>query len=142
VDDLARRASVVAAIAALTAAGCGSGASRPPIEKDLRRAVAEINTTREYRPLRTKLRATLAAIERADTSTMSEHRAKELTTQGVRSALVAVDARIAFVENDRGNLPIATRDATRAYHASLRAARLFRAAGEALGLRVGSIDGL
>ena len=56
-------------------------------------------------------------------------------------ALRGVAAQIEFVENDIGNLPVATVDATRAYRFWSRAARLLRKAGAELGVEISSLNG-
>jgi hypothetical protein len=52
-----------------------------------------------------------------------------------------VQSRIDFVENDRGNIDAATRDAKRADAGLREGARLLRAAGRLLDVRVGTLGG-
>jgi hypothetical protein len=59
----------------------------------------------------------------------------------VRSWLRGLESQIAFVENDSGNLPIAARDAQRAYHERLVGANLLRRAGERLDIQIGVLGG-
>jgi hypothetical protein len=55
--------------------------------------------------------------------------------------LRGVEAVIAFVENDSGNIAAATRDAKRADRFLKRGADQLRAAGRVLGTRIGDVDG-
>jgi hypothetical protein len=45
------------------------------------------------------------------------------------------------MRNDSGNLSGATRDAMQTVHSRTQGAKLLRAAGRVLGLRLGSLDG-
>jgi hypothetical protein len=129
------RRIVAAAFAALALAGCGGSDSA--LEAHFRQAISQIEDTRDYRALRAKLLRTLAAIEKD----RDERRAKTLAVQGLRSALRGVAAQIEFVEDDSGDLPAATVDATRTYKFWSRAARLLRKAGAELGVEIDSLNG-
>ena len=115
----------VITVAAL--AGCGS--SQGPLEQHLKQAAAQIRTTAAPRVLHTKLERTLAALTADRAKTGAERSAKRLAIAGVRSWLRGLESQIAFVENDSGNLPVAARDAHRAFHARLVGANLLRRAG-------------
>jgi hypothetical protein len=126
-------------IAAAALAGCGS--SQSSLEQHLKQAAAQIETTPAPRVLQTKLERTLAALTADRPKTGSERTAKRLAIAGVRSWLRGLESLIAFVENDSGNLPVAARDAHRAYHARLVGANLFRRAGERLDIQIGTLSG-
>jgi hypothetical protein len=52
-----------------------------------------------------------------------------------------VQAQLALIKNDSGNIEAAIRDAKRADRCLERGARLLRAAGRSFGIRVGKLDG-
>jgi hypothetical protein len=133
------RKVVGGAIAAAALAGCGS--SQSSLEQHLKQAAAQIDTTAAPRVLQTKLERTLAALTADRPKTGSERTAKRLAIAGVRSWLRGLESLIAFVENDSGNLPVAARDAHRAYHARLVGANLLRRAGERLDIQIGTLGG-
>ena len=126
-------------IAAAALAGCGS--SQSSLEQHLKQAAAQIRTTPEPRVLHTKLERTLAAVRADRPQSAAERRAKRLAIAGVRAWLRGLESQIAFVENDSGNLPVATRDAKRAYHARLVGANFLRRAGDLLGIHIGMLSG-
>jgi hypothetical protein len=116
--------------------GCGN--TRSPLQRHFARGIERIqHTQNDWHELRRGLAETLKAI-RSD----SDGRARRLALAGFVAMLASADAEIAFEENDSGNLPVATRDAKRAYHEATRSARLLRAAGRLLGVRVGDLRGL
>src|SRR5204863_3374626 len=120
-------------------AGCGG--SQSSLEQHLKQAAAQIRTTPEPRALHTKLERTLAAVRADRPRSAAERRAKRLAIAGVRAWLRGLESQVAFVENDSGNLPVATRDAKRAYHARLVGANLLRRAGDLLGIHIGMLSG-
>jgi hypothetical protein len=126
-------------IAAAALAGCGS--SQSSLEQHLKQAAAQIHTTPAPRVLHRKLERTLAALTADRPKTGAERSAKRLAIAGVRSWLRGLESLIAFVENDSGNLPVAARDAHRAYHARLVGANLLRRAGERLNIQIGMLNG-
>jgi len=126
-------------IAAAALAGCGS--SQSSLEQHLKQAAAQIDTTPAPRVLRTKLERTLVALRADRPKTGAERSAKRLAIAGVHSWLSGLESLIAFVENDSGNLPVAARDAHRAYHARLVGAKLLRRAGERLDIQIGMLSG-
>ena len=130
---------VVGSVIAAALAGCGS--SQSSLEQHLKQAAAQIRTTPVPSALHTKLERTLAAVRADRPQSAAERRAKRLAIAGVRSWLRGLESQIAFVENDSGNLPIAARDAKRAYHARLVGANLLRRAGGLLGIHVGVLSG-
>jgi hypothetical protein len=124
-----------ALLALLLAAACGSS-SGSPVKRDLLRGVAQIHTTSDAKKLQTKLRQTLATLRRDRASTDAERRAKQLAVAGFESTLAGLQSQIDFYDNDSGNIEAATRDALSADRNRARGARLLRAAGRALGLRL------
>jgi hypothetical protein len=113
------------------------------VERELLHGVAQIRATRpdRRRQLQATLARTLAALRRARGSTPAGRRARELAIQGFESTLKGVQSQLDFVDNDRGNIEAATRDAKRADRFLRLGADRLRAAGRALGLRIGEING-
>ena len=122
--------AAAAVVVLLLLVGCGSSSSA--VERDLRRGMAQIRHTRDAKKLRTELRGTLARLRRDHASGASERRARALAIRGFEATLDGVQGRIDFVDNDRGNIEAATRDALRADRGMARGARLLRAASRAL----------
>jgi outer membrane murein-binding lipoprotein Lpp len=128
-----------AALVATALAGCGSDESS--LQQHLKQAAGQIRATPDARALHAKLEQTLAAVKADHPETAAEQRAKPLAIAGLRSWLRGLESQIAFVENDSGNLPVATRDAKRAYHARLIGSNRLRRAGKLLGVRIGMLSG-
>ena len=122
--------AAAAALALLLVAGCGSSDSA--VERDLRRGIEQIRHTRDAKKLRSELRGTLARLRRDEASGAAERRARTLAIRGFEATLDGVQGRIDFVDNDRGNIEAATRDALRADRNRAKSARLLRAAERAL----------
>jgi hypothetical protein len=64
-----------------------------------------------------------------------------LAIQGFEATLKGVEALLDFSENDSGEVAAATRDAMRADRFLRRGADRLRAAGRALELRIGTLNG-
>jgi hypothetical protein len=122
--------AAAAALTLLLVAGCGSSSSA--VERDLRRGMTQIRTTHDAKKLRAELRGTLARLRRDRASGPEERRARALAIRGFEATLDGLQGRIDFVDNDRGNIEAATRDALRADRGMARGARLLRAANRAL----------
>jgi hypothetical protein len=122
--------AAAAALVLLLVAGCGSSSSA--VERDLSRGMAQIRHTRDAKKLRSELRATLARLRRDHPSGAAERRARAIAIRGFEATLDGVQGRIDFVDNDRGEIEAATRDALRADRGMARGARLLRAAERAL----------
>jgi hypothetical protein len=133
-------AAGLAAASAVVIAGCGS-ASESTLEKHFRQGLEQIRTTNDKRQLRARLRRTVMRLRQDDARDADARTARERAIAGFHWTREALESEIAFVENDSGNLPVATRDAARGYHLRLRGARLLRAAGRLLGVDVGSLNG-
>ena len=126
--------------------GCGPSAPAPgradlSIVQDLRRGIREIRVTRDRKKLRAQLVQLVAHLRRAHGTTARARRGRELALRGFAATLEGIRSQLDFIENDSGEVAAATRDATRADHyLRLGAARL-RAAGHALGVRIGELNG-
>jgi hypothetical protein len=111
------------------------------VRQELLRGVAQIRGTHDRKQLQSKLSRTLASLRRAHASTPAERQAKALAVQGFESTLAGIASLLDFSENDSGELAAATRDAKRADRDLTRGANQLRAAGRALGIRIGSLNG-
>jgi hypothetical protein len=131
-----RRRSAALLLSLALAAGCGSSTSNASIKRHLLRGVAQIRTTRDPAKLHAKLVWTLASLRRDHASTAAGRRARTLAIAGFETTLRGVRSRLDFIENDSGNVAAATRDARRADRYLARGAKLLRAAGAALGIRI------
>ena len=132
---------VASAVAALALAVPAAEASDAAVERDLGRGVAQIRTTHSRPVLVTRLAATLKRL-RADTaSTAAGRMGRTLAIQGFTWTRRGIRTQLDLVANDSGNIEAAVRDAVRADKQLDRGARLLRAAGRALGVRVGRING-
>jgi hypothetical protein len=134
---MSRAGAAASLVAVVFFAGCGSSDSA--VKRDLLRGVAEIRTTHDAKKLQSKLRGTLARLRRDRASTDAARRAKALGIAGLVATLNGLQGQIDFYENDSGNIETATRDAVRADRGRKRGAILLRAAGRALGLRIGTL---
>jgi hypothetical protein len=135
-----RPAAAAAASTVLALAGCGS-TSETSLEKHFRHGIAEIRTTQDKKKLHGELERTLARLRHDAAAGAAAKEARGRAIAGFYLTRKAVESEIAFVENDSGNLPVATRDASRGYHLRLRGAKLLRSAGRLLGVRVGDLAG-
>jgi hypothetical protein len=117
-------------------AGCGSSSSG-----DLRAAfddgVAAVRGTQDYEQLRSELVQILERLR----ATRHDGESRRLALRGFEATLRGVQARIDFHENDSGNIEAATRDTRRANAELSKGAKLLRAAGRLLDIRVGSLGG-
>jgi hypothetical protein len=133
-------ATVVLGLAFLP--GCGSSeASDTPIRETLERGVAQIGEAQPAKQLHDDLVRTLAKLRSQRASTDTGQRARTLAIQGFTWTLRSVDARLEIIRNDSGNLEASVRDAKRSDRNRRRGAALLRAAGRALGVRIGNLSG-
>jgi hypothetical protein len=100
------------------------------------RGIAAIRSTHDYTRLRGELRKTVAQLRAAP-----EGKGRLLALRGFDVTLQGVQRRIDFVENDRGNITAATRDAKLGDARLRQGAKLLREAGRRLGVEVGSLNG-
>jgi hypothetical protein len=145
-----RKGQTTVAALALTSlalvAGCGSSkpaenAANGELRAALLRGVVQIRDTQDEQKLHGKLLRTLARARSLRVSTPVARKARSLAIAGFASTLRGVESRIAFIRNDSGNVEAATRDARRADRSLKEGANLLRAAGRALGVQVGSLNG-
>jgi hypothetical protein len=115
--------------------GCGSTES-PSVKDEFVRGIEQIRGSHDAKKLRAQLTQTLASLRR-ETSAPGRH----LAIQGFEATLRGVQAQVDFIENDSGNVEAATRDAAEADRYRTRGANLLRAAGRALGVKVGKLKG-
>jgi hypothetical protein len=87
------------------------------------------------------LASTLAKLRAEQPKPSAERRGRALAIRGFSWTLAGIQVRIDMAAKDSGRLEAAVRDAKRSDRALDRGARLLRAAGEALGIRVGAVDG-
>ena len=132
-----RNASAAAAFAVLAVVvGCGSSSS-PSVRDEFVRGIEQIRGSHDANKLHAQLGETLANLRRARSPTPG----RRLAIQGFAATLRGVKAQVELIENDSGNLEAAVRDAAEADRYRMRGANLLRAAGRALGLRVGELKG-
>ena len=105
------------------------------------RGVAQIRGTHDEVKLRVTVLHTLAHLRSVRASTPADVDAQRLAMRGFASTLRGIESRLAFTQNDSGNVEAATRDAKRADRSLKEGANLLRAAGRKLGIEVGSLDG-
>lgn len=136
--------SCAIAAAALLLAGCGSSeptGERASVKAVYLRGVAQIRALPATTKLRAELARTLTELRKTQASTTAEQRGKALALRGFTATLKGVQARIDMQLNDSGKLEAAVRDAKRGDRFLRRGAKLLRAAGQMLGLRIGSLNG-
>ena len=128
------------------AGGCGSSTSGvgtvgASVRHHLLTGVAQIRATHDRKKLHAELTRVLAALHRDRGSTPSARRARELAIEGFAATMKGVEALLDFSENDSGEVAAATRDAMRADRLLKRGADRLRAAGRALEIRIGTLNG-
>jgi hypothetical protein len=137
-----QRAVLVAALALVSLPGCGaSGTSDAAVKETFERGVAQITPPQTTKQLHDDLARTLAKLRTKRASTAAGVTAKRLAIQGFSWTLRGVEARLEMTTNDSGNLEASVHDAKRADRDMRKGARFLRAAGRALGLRVGRLNG-
>jgi hypothetical protein len=136
----------VVLIALVLLGGCGqstpvSAGADASVKQELLRGVRQIRATHDRKQLRAKLTGTLARLRRSHGTTAATRRGRELAIQGFEATLQGVRSLIDFDENDSGEVAAATRDAARADRYLKRGANRLRAAGRALGVQIGELNG-
>lgn len=126
--------------------GCGPsapaiGRADLSIKQDLLRGVREIRVTHDRKKLHAELVHVLAHLRHAHGTTAGARRGRELALEGFEATLKGIRSQLDFSENDSGEVAAATRDAERADRYLRRGANRLRAAGHALGLRIGELNG-
>jgi hypothetical protein len=97
--------------------------------------IAAIRSSTDYAALQAELRQTIGRLRETHGT------GRVLAIRGFEATLRGVEARTDFVENDRGNIEAATRDAKRADRGLREGVHLLRLAGEQLGVEVGTLKG-
>jgi hypothetical protein len=146
---MTRRQVAVAALGLITVAvvaGCrssdSSGAdSDAAVRTALLQGVSQIRHTHDLDELHARLTRARGRLRSALSATADGRRARGLALRGLTSTLRGIESELAFMRNDSGNLSGATRDAMQTVHSRTQGAKLLRAAGRVLGLRLGSLDG-
>jgi hypothetical protein len=136
-----RAVAIAAALALLVLPGCGSSGSDTAIRKVLERGVAQIGEPQTAKQLHDDLERTLARLRSERASTATGRKARTLAIQGFNWMLKGVEARLEITRNDSGNLEASVRDAKRADRDMSRGASFLRAAGRAVGIRIGKLNG-
>ena len=140
------RCTAVCLVGLALATGCGSSTpgvapADQSIEQHLLRGVRAIRQTRDPSELRPALVHIVAHLRRVDGIAPSARHARKLAIQGFEATLEGTRSQIEFIENDSGEVAEATKDARRADLYLRRGANLLRAAGRALGVRIGDLNG-
>jgi hypothetical protein len=107
------------------------------VKDEVVRGIEQIRASHNAKKLHGQLVQTLANLRRARSATPE----RRLAVQGFAATLRGVQAQVDLIENDSGNLEAAVQDAAEADHYRTRGANLLRAAGRALGIRVGELGG-
>lgn len=139
-----RRVAWALPAATLLLAACGSSepnAKQPSVKAVVLDGVAQIRALPATTKLRKQLGGKLVELRATRASTPAERRGKALALRGFTATLKGVQARIDMQLNDSGKLEAAVRDAKRGDRFLRRGAKLLRAAGQMLGLRIGSLNG-
>ena len=106
------------------------------MKDEFARGIEQIRASHDAKKLHAQLGQTLANLRRSNATP-----GRRLAIQGFAATLRGVQAQVDLIENDSGNLEAAVRDAAEADRYRARGANLLRAAGRALGIRVGNLKG-
>ena len=136
------RATPVLLTALVLVGGCGQTTTADDsVKHELLRGVGQIRTVHDRKKLYAALTGTLARLRLTHATTAAARRGRELAIQGLEATLRGVQSLIDFDENDSGEVAAATRDAARADRYLTRGANRLRAAGRALGIQIGELNG-
>ena len=138
-----RRTYALAVVLSLALpAGCGSSrASDSAVKKSVERGVAHLRKPQTTEQLHDGLARTLRQLRDEHASTATGRNGRALAIGGFTWTLRGIDARLEITRNDSGNLEGSVRDAVRADRDLRKGARLLRAAGRSLGIRIGKLNG-
>ena len=133
------RVALVATVCLVVAlpTGCGSSDPDASVRATFRRGIEQIRASTSATRLREELRHTVASLRGKQGSS----KGRRLAIAGFEETLLGVDAQIDFIENDRGQIEAATRDAIKANRHKERGADLLRTAGRELDVTVGRLRG-
>jgi hypothetical protein len=132
---------VVLAGALATSTATSAAASDATLERTFVRGVAHLRAPGAPKRLEVRLRRTLRLLREDHASTAAGRKGRSLAVEGFTWMRRRVQAQLALIANDSGNVEAAVRDAKRADRCLERGASLLRAAGRAFGVRVGKVDG-
>ena len=122
--------------------GCGSSrASDSAVKETVEHGVAQLREPQTAEQLHDDLVHTLRQLRGDHASTATGRKGRALAIGGFTWALRGIDARLEMTRNDSGNLEASVRDAVRADRDRRKGARLLRAAGRSLGIRIGKLNG-
>jgi hypothetical protein len=122
--------------------GCGSSrASDSAVRETVERGVAHLREPQTTEQLHDDLVHTLRQLRGEHASTATGRIGRALAIEGFNWTLRGIDARLEMTRNDSGNLEASVRDAVRADRDLRKGARLLRAAGRSLGIRIGKLNG-
>jgi len=138
-----RRTYALAVVLSLALpAGCGSSrASDSAVKTTVERGVAHLRKPQTTEQLHNGLVRTLRQLRDEHASTATGRNGRALAIGGFTWTLRGIDARLEITRNDSGNLEGSVRDAVRADRDLRKGARLLRAAGRSLGIRIGKLNG-
>ena len=138
-----RRTYALAVVLSLALpAGCGSSrASDSAVKTTVERGVAHLRKPQTTEQLHNGLVRTLRQLRDEHASTATGRNGRALAIEGFTWTLSGIDARLEMTRNDSGNLEGSVRDAVRADRDLRKGARLLRAAGRSLGIRIGKLNG-
>lgn len=138
-----RRTYALAVVLSLALpAGCGSSrASDSAVKTTVERGVAHLRKPQTTEQLHNGLVRTLRQLRDEHASTATGRNGRALAIEGFTWTLRGIDARLEMTRNDSGNLEGSVRDAVRADRDLRKGARLLRAAGRSLGIRIGKLNG-
>jgi hypothetical protein len=111
------------------------------VKKTVERGVAHLREPQTTEQLHDGLVRTLRQLRDEHASTATGRNGRALAMGGFTWTLRGIDARLEMTRNDSGNLEASVRDAVRADHDLRKGARLLRAAGRSLGIRIGKLNG-
>ena len=121
--------------------GCGSSqASDSAVKETVERGVAQLREPQTTEQLHDDLVHTLRQLRGEHASTATGRNGRALAIAGFTWTLRGIDARLEMARNDSGNLEASVRDAVRADRDLRKGARLLRAAGRSLGIRIGKLN--
>jgi hypothetical protein len=111
------------------------------VREAVERGIAHLREPQTTEQLHDGLVRTLRQLRDVNASTATGRNRRALAIAGFTWTLRGIDARLEMTRNDSGNLEASVRDAVRADHDLRKGARLLRAAGRSLGIRIGKLNG-
>jgi hypothetical protein len=111
------------------------------VKTTVERGVAHLRKPQTTEQLHNGLVRTLRQLRDEHASTTTGRNGRALAIGGFTWTLRGIDARLEMTRNDSGNLEGSVRDAVRADRDLRKGARLLRAAGRSLGIRIGKLNG-